>query len=171
MASQQCPHLTYDEQALRSQENVQHRKYAKWKAAYIHNCLKNGETPQSGPVGMEDELLENESKHDDSQSPILNKPTESMPAADLSNIQVHPCDHPPSNFSTIQIPPGAHAPANTPAEVPGSSVLQNTPTIQPVPQNVPIIDPSLYSVKAQGKIRNFSKISSNKIIDAVHNKM
>lgn len=26
------------------------RKYAKWKAAYIHNCLKNGETPVSGPV-------------------------------------------------------------------------------------------------------------------------
>lgn len=25
------------------------RKYAKWKAAYIHNCLKAGETPMSGP--------------------------------------------------------------------------------------------------------------------------
>ncbi|XP_043551267.1 vacuolar protein sorting-associated protein VTA1 homolog [Chiloscyllium plagiosum] len=136
-----------------TEENVQHRKYAKWKAAYIHNCLKNGETPQSGPVGMEDELFENEGNHDGSESPILKKPTESMPAADLSNIPVHPSDHPPSNFSTIQIPPGAHAPANTPAEVPGSSVLQNTPTIQPVPQNVPIIDPALYSVKPQGEVR------------------
>lgn len=29
------------------------RKYAKWKAAYIHNCLKNGETPLSGPQGDE----------------------------------------------------------------------------------------------------------------------
>lgn len=29
------------------------RKYAKWKAAYIHNCLKNGETPQPGPLGDE----------------------------------------------------------------------------------------------------------------------
>jgi vacuolar protein sorting-associated protein VTA1 len=29
------------------------RKYAKWKAAYIHNCLKNGETPQAGPLGDE----------------------------------------------------------------------------------------------------------------------
>jgi vacuolar protein sorting-associated protein VTA1 len=27
----------------------QQQKYAKWKAAYIHNCLKNGETPVSGP--------------------------------------------------------------------------------------------------------------------------
>lgn len=25
------------------------RKYAKWKAAHIHNCLKHGETPISGP--------------------------------------------------------------------------------------------------------------------------
>ena len=27
------------------------RKYAKWKATYIHNCLKNGETPIAGPPG------------------------------------------------------------------------------------------------------------------------
>ena len=33
------------------------QKYAKWKAAYIHRCLKDGETPIAGPVGgMEDEL-------------------------------------------------------------------------------------------------------------------
>jgi len=30
------------------------RKYSKWKAAYIHNCLKNGETPVPGPVGGDD---------------------------------------------------------------------------------------------------------------------
>merc|ERR1711988_1274315 len=30
------------------------RKYSKWKAAYIHNCLKNGETPIPGPVGGDD---------------------------------------------------------------------------------------------------------------------
>ena len=31
-------------------ENRHHRDYAKWKAAYIHNCLKNGETPVPGPA-------------------------------------------------------------------------------------------------------------------------
>lgn len=32
------------------------RKYAKWKAAYIHNCLKNGETPLPGPAeNLEDD--------------------------------------------------------------------------------------------------------------------
>ncbi|EJW88489.1 RhoGAP domain-containing protein [Wuchereria bancrofti] len=27
------------------------RKYAKWKATYIHSCMKNGETPKPGSVG------------------------------------------------------------------------------------------------------------------------
>jgi len=31
------------------------RKYAKMKAAYIHNCLKNGETPVAGPLTGEDD--------------------------------------------------------------------------------------------------------------------
>lgn len=44
-------------------ESKTQRKYARWKATYIHNCLKNGETPQPGPVGgledsWEDELGE-----------------------------------------------------------------------------------------------------------------
>lgn len=37
-----------------TEEAVQNRKYAKWKAAYIHNCLKNGETPVPGPLQSED---------------------------------------------------------------------------------------------------------------------
>lgn len=36
-----------------SVEAVQNRKYANWKAAYIHNCLKNGETPIPGPLATE----------------------------------------------------------------------------------------------------------------------
>ncbi|ELT88009.1 hypothetical protein CAPTEDRAFT_178049 [Capitella teleta] len=37
-------------------EDIQdNRKYAKWKAAYIHNCLKNGETPVPGPLPEEGE--------------------------------------------------------------------------------------------------------------------
>lgn len=33
-------------------EAAQNRKYAKWKAAYIHNCLKNGETPVPGKLQL-----------------------------------------------------------------------------------------------------------------------
>ncbi|XP_043275742.1 vacuolar protein sorting-associated protein VTA1 homolog isoform X5 [Venturia canescens] len=43
---------TFDEL---TEEAVQNRKYAKWKAAYIHNCLKNGETPIPGPMKTEGE--------------------------------------------------------------------------------------------------------------------
>lgn len=32
------------------------RKYAKWKATYINTCLKNGETPQPGPIGADQEF-------------------------------------------------------------------------------------------------------------------
>lgn len=40
-----------------SEDNVKRKKYASWKAAYIHNCLKNGETPVPGPQsGEENEL-------------------------------------------------------------------------------------------------------------------
>lgn len=32
-----------------SEEITNTQKYAKWKAMYIHNCMKNGETPVPGP--------------------------------------------------------------------------------------------------------------------------
>lgn len=32
-----------------SEEITNTQKYAKWKATYIHNCIKNGETPIPGP--------------------------------------------------------------------------------------------------------------------------
>ena len=40
-------------------EVTHHKKYAKWKAAYIHNCLKNGETPVPGPqaTGEEEDMF------------------------------------------------------------------------------------------------------------------
>lgn len=43
-----------------SDEASQCKKYAKWKATYIHNCLKNGEIPHAGPLtSEEDELVPN----------------------------------------------------------------------------------------------------------------
>jgi vacuolar protein sorting-associated protein VTA1 len=39
-----------------SEELLQNRKYAKWKAAYIHSCLKNGERPVPGPLQEGEEL-------------------------------------------------------------------------------------------------------------------
>ncbi|XP_026561380.1 vacuolar protein sorting-associated protein VTA1 homolog [Pseudonaja textilis] len=124
-------------------ENIQHRKYARWKAAYIHNCLKNGETPQSGPIGMEEEL---DDENEQASSPTPSS-QESEPSSTFQSSNI-----PTNSYSGIHIPPGAHAPANTPAEVPHSTG-ETSNTIQPTPQNVPLVDPSLYNVQPAGEIR------------------
>lgn len=41
-----------------SEEALNNRKYAKYKAAYIHNCLKNGETPIPGPFPDDEDSSE-----------------------------------------------------------------------------------------------------------------
>uniref|UniRef100_A0A3P8V596 Vacuolar protein sorting-associated protein VTA1 homolog n=1 Tax=Cynoglossus semilaevis TaxID=244447 RepID=A0A3P8V596_CYNSE len=91
-----------------SDENIQHRKYARWKATYIHNCLKNGETPQAGPIGMEGEEQEGEEGEAGSLDPGLG-PGIGFTAGPGSGAP---------NYNNIYVPPGAHAPANTPAELP-----------------------------------------------------
>uniref|UniRef100_A0A8C6ATW4 Vacuolar protein sorting-associated protein VTA1 homolog n=1 Tax=Monodon monoceros TaxID=40151 RepID=A0A8C6ATW4_MONMO len=95
-------------------ENVKHRKYARWKATYIHNCLKNGETPQAGPVGIEEDNDVEENEDAGTASLPSQPPQPSSSTYDPSNM-------PSSSYTGIQIPPGAHAPANTPAEVPHST--------------------------------------------------
>lgn len=41
--------LTFGELSEEAQKNS---KYSKWKATYIHNCLKNGETPVAGSYSV-----------------------------------------------------------------------------------------------------------------------
>lgn len=38
-----------------SEDIIEKRKYAKWKAAYIHNCLKAGDHPIPGPMANPDD--------------------------------------------------------------------------------------------------------------------
>ncbi|KAM7355154.1 vesicle trafficking 1 isoform 1-T3 [Cochliomyia hominivorax] len=54
-----------------SEEALHNRKYAKWKAAYIHNCLKNGEVPIPGPMQDEndDDADENAATETGNQNP------------------------------------------------------------------------------------------------------
>ncbi|XP_053317033.1 vacuolar protein sorting-associated protein VTA1 homolog isoform X2 [Spea bombifrons] len=128
-----------------TEENVQHRKYARWKATYIHNCLKNGETPQSGPIG-----LEGEDYYEDEEEGLS---SQGVQGPERSSSTYDPGNSANANYSGIHIPPGAHAPANTPAEVPhNTGVVSNTIT-HPTPQNIPAVDPSLYTEKPQGDIR------------------
>jgi len=53
---------------------VSTRKYAKWKAAYINNCLKNGEIPQAGPLGEEEDTNDQEGNYDLPQPPQNQEP-------------------------------------------------------------------------------------------------
>uniref|UniRef100_A0A8C7RAN6 Vacuolar protein sorting-associated protein VTA1 homolog n=1 Tax=Oncorhynchus mykiss TaxID=8022 RepID=A0A8C7RAN6_ONCMY len=109
-----------------SEENIQHRKYARWKATYIHNCLKSGETPQAGPAGYEEETYDEEygaeggrgpsSQSAQPQSPPHFQPGFGDPNQGSGSMGGPP--YPPTNYNNINIPHGAHCPANTPAELP-----------------------------------------------------
>ncbi|XP_056284431.1 vacuolar protein sorting-associated protein VTA1 homolog [Pseudoliparis swirei] len=142
-----------------SEENIQHRKYARWKATYIHTCLKNGETPEAGPTGMDaDEYGAGGFSHGvsfrggppsgsfEDQDPGLGPGA--GPGIGFSPGPGPSGPPPTTNFNNIQIPPGAHAPANTPAELP----LPSEPVKPvPVPRSVPV-DPTLLNAQQQGDV-------------------
>ncbi|KAM9339065.1 vacuolar protein sorting-associated protein VTA1 homolog isoform 2-T2 [Symphorus nematophorus] len=155
-----------------SEENIQHRKYARWKATYIHNCLKNGETPQAGPIGMDEdedgEADEFGAAASSGQGPShggsfrAGPPSHSYEDQDQSlgpgptpgiGFSPHPgagpSGPPTTNYNNIHIPPGAHAPANTPAELPPP-----TEAVKPVPlpRSVPTVDPTLLNAQQQGGV-------------------
>ncbi|XP_038150218.1 vacuolar protein sorting-associated protein VTA1 homolog [Cyprinodon tularosa] len=150
-----------------SEENVKHRKYARWKATYIHNCLKNGETPQAGPIGMDEDEEADEfgAEGFSGQSfshggsfradlPSQDQNSNQGPAPGIGFSQdpgSAPGGQPASNYNNIQIPPGAHAPANTPAELPAPSGEAVKP--MPAAPAVPNVDPSLFNAQQQGRVQ------------------
>ncbi|XP_031608765.1 vacuolar protein sorting-associated protein VTA1 homolog isoform X2 [Oreochromis aureus] len=154
-----------------SEENIQHRKYARWKATYIHNCLKNGETPQPGPIGMgeDEEADEFGAEGFSSLGPSHGGSFRGGPPSQASEDQDHssvpgpapgigfasgpgsaPSGPPTTNYNNIHIPPGAHAPANTPAELPPPAEAVKP---VPMPRSVPTVDPTLLSAQQQGGVQ------------------
>lgn len=122
------------------------RKYAKWKAAYIHKCLKNGETPIPGPqqeegeedggaqggapIGFEQPGLSQSYNPPPAPSSYQPGPAASQPGTsstfsqgpsgpDLLNLQG-------ANLSPNGAQPGTHAPPSTPQDP------QNS--VRPAPQ-------------------------------------
>ncbi|XP_068199209.1 vacuolar protein sorting-associated protein VTA1 homolog isoform X2 [Antennarius striatus] len=146
-----------------SEENLQHRKYARWKATYIHNCLRSGVTPQAGPMAMEGEEEAGEEgagaffpgasfrggQPPESDATHPQDPGQGPPPGIgfAAGPPSGPSGPPPTNYNNIHIPPGAHAPANTPAELPPP-----TEPIKPVPlpRATPAIDPSLLQAQQKG---------------------
>lgn len=103
-----------------SDEAAQNRKYAKWKAAYIHNCLKNGETPIPGPAieGDEEDSNENEGLNSGPSTP-------QVPPRLPSEEQNSNNSGPPTNFTPFDFPPVVQPPQpqprTNPAPVPTPS--------------------------------------------------
>ncbi|KAH8263788.1 hypothetical protein KR038_003462 [Drosophila bunnanda] len=95
-----------------SEEALHNRKYAKWKAAYIHNCLKNGETPIPGPLPDDDETeLEGEENANASADA---SPEDANGAAAPPPLQPET----PSSPSLNVTPPTAEEVLNNPNKLP-----------------------------------------------------
>lgn len=74
-------------------EAAQNRKYAKWKATYLHNCIKNGETPIPGPMKNEDgedinEYSETVNSNSDSNVPANEGNTSNSGASSPTNVNM-----------------------------------------------------------------------------------
>jgi len=93
-------------------ENAHYRKYAKMKAAYIHNCLKNGETPIAGPLADgDDDENEDQEEHQDDNSPASENPPYAPPSAPASapTPTPTPAVAPAMSNMSISSPAGATA--------------------------------------------------------------
>ncbi|XP_034108360.1 vacuolar protein sorting-associated protein VTA1 homolog [Drosophila albomicans] len=111
-----------------SEEALHNRKYAKYKAAYIHNCLKNGETPIPGPFPDDEsaELGDNLASGSDNagagagSQPDL--PDES-PSEDVHPIAPTTPSPPVSHIT----PPTAEEVLNNPNKLPSPPVEEEKP--------------------------------------------
>jgi len=110
-----------------SEEVLHHRKYAKWKATYIHNCLKNGIIPIAGPTAMEgdeteggDTYNEDNDEPRDEPPPLPQNPPAPYPIGGIFSMpgqQSGGFNLPMSGqqMEGFNLPvPGAHAPPSTP---------------------------------------------------------
>ncbi|XP_055910984.1 vacuolar protein sorting-associated protein VTA1 homolog [Eupeodes corollae] len=105
-------------------EEAQHnRKYAKWKAAYIHNCLKNGETPIPGPMGEDGDENAEAGGEDSPPAPPTSGSGDLSPTESQSESKL-PDEPTPS---TSQTPPTAEEVLSNPSKLPSPPVDEEKP--------------------------------------------
>lgn len=138
------------------------RKYAKWKATYIHNCLKNGETPVPGPPG--------EQKSDDKLNEGLDAPPPvpsmqdfgfQQPPAPAQNMAPHP---PHGGYSTAAYPDHNQQPGYPSTPNYGFQQHPQQPQYhQPTPPPRPSVQPHMShgSQAVQSSHSNASLVSGN----------
>ncbi|KMY96904.1 vacuolar protein sorting-associated protein VTA1 homolog [Drosophila simulans] len=111
-----------------SEEALHNRKYAKWKAAYIHNCLKNGETPIPGPLPDDDDEAELEGENANASADT--SPEDAAGAAAPAPYQPEPDSQPPAPSSPTTsgvVPPTAEEVLNNPNKLPSPPVDEEKP--------------------------------------------
>ncbi|TKR72480.1 hypothetical protein L596_019917 [Steinernema carpocapsae] len=114
---------------------AQARKYAKWKATYIHNCLKNGETPVAGPPGgieggQEAQKTEEEEDDLDRQLRELNmEPNNTMGTSGFHPQPSFPAPEAPQRPQAPMMPPQPMGTTSAPAAVPAVSRSGAQPTM------------------------------------------
>lgn len=103
------------------EESKHQRKYARWKATYIHNCLKNGEIPEPGPVGG----LEDSWNDDDGATGVA-------PSVSPASYQDQTRDLGPGHVSEPPKPVARSRPADPPQPAPSTyqepAASYDTPT-------------------------------------------
>ncbi|XP_013787866.1 vacuolar protein sorting-associated protein VTA1 homolog [Limulus polyphemus] len=143
-----------------NEEVAHHRKYAKWKATYIHNCLKNGEIPLPGPAGNEDLGYGNEdftqSNPNFESQPTTLTMSNHLPQNSYSDQPYPTTPSGPSSLPTSLVPPpagispssGVHAPPSTPSGSSQPSPTSSSTYIPPVASSGVVLKPEHFH-KAQ----------------------
>ncbi|KAK0172052.1 hypothetical protein PV328_005421 [Microctonus aethiopoides] len=105
-----------------SEEASQNRKYAKWKAAYIHNCLKNGDSPIPGPINQDNDI--SQSKPEPTPPPNTNSFGFPSVPNNSSDSNINPASSViPSYPNLPSTPPTPQIPSNIPTPQSGSVSL------------------------------------------------
>jgi len=107
-------------------EASHYRKYSKMKAAYIHNCLKNGETPVAGPLVEEED---DNNPGEEISIPIPQPHLDQGPGPFVPAPSQHQPQIPNQNYSNVAPPQVViPSPAPTPS-VPASAPTSGYPTL------------------------------------------
>ncbi|XP_068905046.1 vacuolar protein sorting-associated protein VTA1 homolog [Tenebrio molitor] len=115
-----------------SEDIINKKKYAKWKAAYIHNCLKSGDTPTAGGP---DEHLKNviditkEGDDEASQNDLVISPRSHLDFPNNQGYNLPTGPAPASSPVTPVVPPEPEQFIPQP-NPPTPSISTPTPTIQ-----------------------------------------
>ncbi|XP_034936087.1 vacuolar protein sorting-associated protein VTA1 homolog isoform X2 [Chelonus insularis] len=114
-----------------TEEAAQNRKYAKWKASYIHNCLKNGETPVPGPLDQNNDNPAEPENKDDFED--LNQ-NESNVEPKVENETVEPSSDQENEEANVR-PPADNSEFSSVPHFTNSADVPSTPQTPSVPSS------------------------------------